>query len=122
VHPDRRAKLVHLLPERRILRPIERLAGDIGVDLHAERAILQRAFGFTNSGIRCIKRDLRDPTWKAVVFLGDELGEAVVDDAAELVDILWRLGKALDRRLRIGQDLLIVLKAVHDLLAEIEIV
>ena len=38
MQPDRRAELVHLFPERQVFRAVERLAGDVGVNLHAERA------------------------------------------------------------------------------------
>src|SRR6185312_3532511 len=45
MHPDRFAGLVHGLEERLESRIVERLAGDVGVNLHAKRAILERAFG-----------------------------------------------------------------------------
>jgi hypothetical protein len=57
-----------------------------------------------------------------VLLLGTELGEAVVADLDHLVDLLRRLAEALERRLRIGEDLLVVLVLVDDALAEIEIV
>ena len=122
MQPDRRPELVHFLPERRILRPVERLAGDVGVNLHAERAVFQRALGFADAGVGSRQRDLRHPTGETIFLLGGQFGEAVIDDAAELVDVLRRLGELFDRRLRIGQDLLIVLMAVDDLLADIEVV
>jgi hypothetical protein len=37
MQPDRLAELVHLLPEWQVLRPVERLAGDVGVDLRRAR-------------------------------------------------------------------------------------
>jgi len=57
-----------------------------------------------------------------VALLGAQFGEAVIDDADELVDLGGTLGESLDRRLRVGQDLLIILVAIDDLLAMIEIV
>ena len=122
MQPDRLAELVHLLPERQVLRPVERLAGDVGVDLHAERAELDRALRLGDAGVGRIERDLRDPAGEVVLLLGAQFGEAVVDDADDLVDLRRALGEALDRRLRVGQDLLVVLVAVDDLLADIEVV
>ena len=118
VHPDRLSQLVHFFPERQILRPVERFAGDVGVDLHAERAeLLDRALRLAHAGIGRIERYLRDPTRKMVAFLGAQLGKAVVDEADQLVDLGRSLGEGLDRRLRVGQDLPIVLEAIHHLLA-----
>ena len=80
-----------------------------------------RALRLGDAGVGRGQRDLRHPAGEMILFLGDQFGEAVIDDLAELVDILRRLGETLDRRLRIGQDLLIVLVAVDDLLAHVEI-
>jgi len=121
MQPDRLAELVHLLPERQVLRPIERLAGDVGVDLHTERAHLDRALRLGDAGVGRVERDLRHPARKVILLLGAELGEAVVDDANDLVDLCRSLGEFLDRRLRVRQDLLIVLVAVDDLLARLDI-
>src|SRR5436190_16466478 len=53
MHPDRLTELVHLLPERLVFGPVERLAADIGVDLHAERAeLLDGAFRLAHAGVR----------------------------------------------------------------------
>ena len=65
---------------------------------------------------------MRHPAGEMVLLLRAQFSEAVVDDAAELVDVLRGLGKFLDRRLRIGQDLLIVLVAVDDLLAHVDVI
>src|SRR6516165_6761425 len=70
MQPDRLAELVHLFPERQILRPVERLAGDVGVDLHAERAeLLGRTLRLAHAGVGRIERYLRDPAGKMVAFL-----------------------------------------------------
>ena len=123
MQPDRLAELVHLFPERHVLRPVERLAGDVGVDLHAECAeLIDRALRLGDAGVGRIERNLRHPAGEVVLLLGAQFGEAVVDDADQLVDLGRALGEVLDRRLRIGQDLLIVLVAVDDLLADVEIV
>src|ERR1700732_3004866 len=61
MQPDRRAELVHLFPERRVFGPVERLAGDIGVDLHAERAVFERTLRLGGAGIGRRQRDLRHP-------------------------------------------------------------
>jgi hypothetical protein len=116
---DRRAA-----PERRSwheFRLVERLAGDVGAVLHAERAVLERALRFCNPGVECPQRNLRYPPREVVLLLGAQFDEAVVDDAAELVDVLRRFGETLDPRLRIGQDLLIVFVPVDDLLAHVNI-
>ena len=102
MHPDRNAEFAHFVPERQIFGAIERLAGDVGVDLHAERAeFFDRALRLGDAGIRRGERNLRHPAGKVILFLGDEFGEAVVDDAAKLVDLRRRLGDQLDRRLRV---------------------
>jgi hypothetical protein len=103
------------------LRPVEWLAGNVGVDLHTERAHLDCALRLGDPGVGRIERNLRDPAGEVVLLLGAQLGEAVIDDANDLVDLRRSLGELLDRRLRVGQDLLIVLVAVHDLLADIDI-
>ncbi len=122
MQPDRLAELVHLVPERQVLRPIERLAGDVGVDLHAERAGLDGPLRFRHPGVRRIERDLRHPAREVVLLLRAQLGEAIVDDADQLIDLRRTLGEFLDRGLRIRQDLLIVLVAIYDLLADIDVV
>ena len=80
-----------------------------------------RAFGFGDAGVGRGERDVRHPAGEMILLLGAQFGEAVIDDAAELVDVRRRLGEFLDRRLRIGQHLLIVLVAVDDLLAHVDI-
>ena len=122
MQPDRLAELVHFFPERQILRPVERLARDVGVDLHAERTeLLDRALRLAHAGVGRIERYLRDPTGKMVAFLRAQFGEAVVDETDELVDLGRGFGEVFHRRLRVGQDLLIILVAVDDLLAMLEV-
>src|SRR5437763_17062851 len=100
VQPDGLSQLVHFFPERQILRPVERFAGDVGVDLHAERAeVLDRALRLAHAGIGRIERYLGDPPRKMVALLGAQLGKAVVDEADELVDLRRSLGESLYRRL-----------------------
>jgi hypothetical protein len=123
MQPNRNAELVHLVPERQKFRAVERLAGDIGVDLHAERAeLLDRAFRLGDAGIRRRETDLRHPAGEMILLLGAQFREAVVDDAAELSICAGVLANFFDRRLRIGEDLLIVLVAVDDLLAHVEVI
>jgi hypothetical protein len=71
-----------------------------------------------NASIRRGKRDLGNPAGKMILLLGNEFGEAVIDDAAILVDLCGQF----DRRLGVTKDLLIVLVAVNDLLAHVEVV
>ena len=122
MHPDRLAEFVHFLPERQVLRAVERLADDISVNLHAEGAeFVNRALRLAHAGVGCVERDLRDPAREMVALLGAQFGEAVIDEADQLVDLRGSLGKRFHRRLRIGEDLLIILEAVDHLLAMIEI-
>ena len=122
MHPDRLAEFVHFLPERQVLRAVERLADDIGINLHAEGAkFVNRALRLSHAGVGCVERDLRDPAREMVALLRAQFGEAVIDEADQLVDLRGSLGKRFHRRLRIGEDLLIILEAVDHLLAMIEI-
>ena len=57
-----------------------------------------------------------------ILLLGDQFSEAVIDDAAIFVDLRRRLGDQFDWRLSVAEDLLIVLVAVDDPLAHVEIV
>src|SRR5262245_25178826 len=57
-----------------------------------------------------------------MLLLVAQLSKAVVAEADHLVQLLRRLAEALQRRLRIGEDLLIILVLVDDLLAHIEII
>src|SRR5262245_36838528 len=57
-----------------------------------------------------------------MLLLVAQLSKAVVAEADHLVQLLRRLAEALERWLRIGEDLLIVLVLVDDLLAHIEII
>ena len=59
-------ELVHGREERLEFRIVERLAGDVGVDLHAERAVLDRAFALAHAGVRRAERALRHPAGEVV--------------------------------------------------------
>src|SRR5262245_28657142 len=97
MEPDRLAELVHLFPERPELREVDRFAADIGVDLHAERAVLDRALGFRRAGIGSAQRHLRHPGRETVLLLVAQLDKAVVAEADHLVQLLRRLAEALER-------------------------
>src|SRR5215831_5803184 len=98
MNPDRLAELIHLLPERSVLRQIDRLAADIGVDLHTKRPVLDRALGFRHAGVRGAERHLRDPGREAVLLLVAQFGKAVVAEADHLVELLRGLAQALEWR------------------------
>ena len=103
-------------------RAVERLAVDVGVDLHAERAeVLHRALGLAHAGVGRRQRGLRDEGGEFVRMLAADLGEAVVADAAEVLDHVV-LDEGLERRHRIGQDLGVVREHVDDLHAHVEVV
>ncbi len=122
MHPDRLAELVHGGEERLELRVVERPLVDVGIDLHTERAeLVDGALGLARTGIRRGQRDLRHPPGEMVRTLTAQIGEAVIDDARILVDLVGG-GHALERRLRIGQDLRIVRKGVDHLQPYVEIV
>ena len=96
---------------------------DIGVDLHAKRAeFVDRALRLADAGVARRKRDLRHEAREMILVLRDDLGQPVIDQAAEFVDLRGRLGDQLNRRLRVAEDLLIVLVAVDDPLAHVEVV
>ena len=100
---------------------VERHTGDIGVDLHAERAVFKRARDFTHAAIGRGHRRLRHPAGELVGILRANLGKAVVHQLGVFLD-LRALGQSLQRRHRIGQDLRIVLEAADDLAANLEVV
>ncbi len=123
MQPDRLVELFHRREERFEFRLVERLAGDVGVDLHAKRAIGDCPLGFADAGIRRVECDLRYPTGEMVFVLGTDLGEFVVDQLGVFVRLdAVALGEDFQRRHRVGQDLRVVLEGVDDLLADIEIV
>ena len=108
MQPDRLAELAHGGEELLEFRAVERLAVDIGIDLHAERAeLVDRPLGLARAGVGRRQRHLRHPAGEMVAVLRGQLGETVVDDAAEILD-LRGLGELLDRRQRIRQDLRVV--------------
>ena len=113
MQPDRLAELLHGGKERLELRLVERPAGDVGVDLHAERAVLDGAFALAHAGVGRRDRRFRHPAGKMAGVLGADFGEAVVDQLAILVDLL-ALGQEFDRRHRVGQDLRVVLELIDD--------
>jgi len=122
MHPDRLAGLVHDFEEWLESRVIERLAGDVGVDLHAERAVLKCAFGLAHPAIRRNQRCLSDPAGKLIRIFPADLGEAVVYKLGVFLrQLAVALGHDLQRRHRIGKDLRIVLESIDDLAADIEI-
>ena len=121
MQPDRLAELVHGGEERVELGIVERLAGDVGVDLHAERAVLDRALALAHAGVGRGERGFRHPAGEIIgIFLAD-LGEAVVDQLGVFLD-LRALGERRQRRHRIGQDLRIVVELIDNLPARVEIV
>ena len=122
MHPDRLAELVHGGEERLELRVVERPLVDVGVDLHAERAeLVDGALSLARAGVGRGQRDLRNPAGEMIGALAAQLGETVVDNARILIDLVGG-GHALERRLRIGQDLRIVREAVDHLQPYVEIV
>ena len=75
-----------------------------------------------DAGVGRVERYLRDPAREMIALLRAQFREAVIDHADEFIDLLRALSEVFDRRLRVGQDLRIVLVAVDDLLAGVEVV
>ena len=124
MQPDRLVELVHGGEERLELGPVQRLAADVGIDLHAERAELRdRALGLRGAGIGGRQRRLRDEGREALGVLGDQLGHAVVADPGELErDLGVALGHRFQRRHRQRDDLRVVGELVDHAQARVEIV
>jgi hypothetical protein len=106
--------------ERLEFRPVERLAVHVGIDLHAERAVLERALRLAHAGVGHGERGLRHPAGIARRVLGADLGEAVIDQLEQVLELVG-LGEMLERRHRIGEDLRVVRKAVDHLVADVEV-
>ena len=79
MQPDRLVELFHQREKRFEFGKVERLAGDVGVDLHAERAVLHRPFRFGDAGVGRAERALRHPAGEMIAILGADLGKAVID-------------------------------------------
>jgi hypothetical protein len=122
MHPDRLADLVHRGEEGLEFRPVEGLALNVGIDLHAERAeFLGRALGLFHARIARCQRDLRDKSGEPIRMLGNEFGEAVIDHADIVID-RFAFGHRLHGRHWVGDDLGVVGERIHDPEADIEIV
>src|SRR5690349_17152675 len=100
--PDRLAELRHGGEELCVFGPVERLAVDVGVGLHAERAVLDRALRLAHRALRMAERHLRDPAREMILVLGADVDEPVIDQLAQLFG-LRALHDVLDRRHRVGE-------------------
>ena len=121
MQPDRLVELVHGGEERLEGRVVERLAGDVGVDLHAKRAVLDGTLAFAHAGIGGADRRLRHPAGKMIGIFGADVGKSVVHHLGHVLD-LGAFGEEFERRHRVGEDLRVVLEPIDDLLAQVEIV
>src|SRR5579883_1897223 len=118
--PDRLVELAHSGEELGVFRPVERLAVDVGVDLHAERAVLDRALRLAHRAFRVAERHLADPARELVLVLGANVDEAVIDQLAQLLG-LRALHDVLDRRHAVHEDLRIVRKRIDHAAALVEV-
>jgi len=76
------------------LRTVDRLAGNVSVDLDAERAeLIDSALRLGHTGVGRIERYLRDPAGEMITLLRTQFGEPIVDHTDEIVDLLWVLAK-----------------------------
>ena len=121
VQPDRQVVLGHRGEERAKLRQVERLAGDVGEDLHAARAeVADGALGFRDGRVDVGQRDCRHEGGEALGMLRAQLRHGVVADPRQRFGGL-ALGEVLDRRIGQADDLAIVAEFVHLAKARVEI-
>src|SRR5215467_4011766 len=62
------------------------------------------------------------PAREMILLLRAKLRKSVIDDAAEFINIVRLLGQSLDRRLRVGENLLIVLVTVDNLFPDVNVI
>ena len=121
VQPHRQVERRHALDERQVFRRVERLAVDVREELNAPGAQLgDRALDLAHRRIGIAKRQRGDESRKTIRMLPHELRHPVVGEARQ-IDAVLPLRVDLDRRRRDRQDLLIVLEAIHDAEALVEI-
>ena len=108
--------LGHPREDRQEFRRIERLAGDVGEDLDAEKAErVDRPFGFGNRRVDVGHRQARACTDEAIGMSGDERRHLVVGDPAQSaasagVVMLSILGPAIMRICRASGNLSMIEK------------
>jgi hypothetical protein len=121
MQPDRLVELVHGGEERLEGRMVERHSRDIGVDLHTERAVLDRARHFAHAGGGRGHWRLRHPAEEIIGIFLANVCKAVVQQLGVFFYLL-ALGQEFERRHRIGQDLRIVVELTDHLPAHLEVV
>ena len=111
------------LEHRAEFRLVERLAVDVGMQLHAAGAVLERTLEFLGR-VRRIHRQRGEPAAEVVLFLDAELGHAVVAELGEFLDLLGRAERFQRRHAQRDDLRVVILVAEHvaDLLATVEIV
>src|SRR5262249_5126636 len=122
MHPDWLARLIHCFEKGLKSRIVERPSCNIGIDLHAKRAVIERAFSLAHASIGRDQRCLANPARKLIRIFLANFGEAVVHELRVfLSELAIALGHNLQWRHGIGEDLSIVLESVNDLATGIKI-
>ena len=124
MQPDRLVERVHGGEERLELRPIQRLAADVGEDLRADGAeVLDGALDLAGAGVGRRQRCVGDEGRKVLGVLGDQLGQAVVGKPRQLEsDIGAALAHGFQGRHGDGQHLRIVGELLDHATAGVEVV
>ena len=118
---DRLAGFLDHLVERPELLAVDRLAVDVGAELHGVRAVLQRALGLLGRRLRRVHRHHRGIADEAVGMLGAHLGQPVVGELRHLRRLV-RAPQPVDHRQAERQHLRVVGKLIDHLQPQIEIV
>ena len=118
---DRLAGFLDHLVERPEFLAVDRLAVDVGAELHRVRAVLQRALGLLGGRLRRVHRHHRGIADEAVRMLGDHLRQPVVGELGHLRRLV-RPPQPVEHRQAERQDLRVVRKLVDHLQPQIEIV
>ena len=106
------------------LGPVERLAADVGEDLHADRAeLIDGALHLATPASPEAERGVGDEAREVLGMLGHQLGQPVVADLGELQrNLRAALADGLQRRRRQRQDLRVVGELLDHLEARVEVV
>ena len=118
---DRLAGLLDRLVERPELLAVDRLAINVGAELHGIRAILQRALGFLRRRLGRIHRHHGRIADEAIRVLGAHLSQAIVGDLGHFRRLVWP-PQPIDHRQAERQDLGVVGKLVDHLEPQLKIV
>jgi hypothetical protein len=113
VQPHRQIERGHAIEQRQVLRPIERLALDVGKHLDAARPeIADGALGFAHRRVGVAKRQRRDKAREPFGILPHQLRHTVVGGPRQ-GDAVGARRIHLDRRRRDREHLVVVVEPIH---------